>query len=1061
MKGWMKWMANNHVAANLLMLVFIVGGLIRSKNIKEEIFPEIQLDMIRVQVPYPGAGPEEVEEGIILKIEDNLTSVDGIEELNSVAAEGMGTVTAELRSGEDPDVVLQEIKNEVDRIVTFPEEAEKPVITKLLNRVETISIVVYGDLNAHALKEMAEDIREELLVNPEITQVDLSGVRPYEISIEVPEDNLRRYGLTLDQVAQAVRQASLDLPGGTIRTEEGHILLRTKEKRYTAREYENITVIGGPDGSRVKLRDIANVRDTFAETDQFAYFDGQPAVQIKVFRVGDQRPTEIAEIVKNYVKDKRISLPGSVNIRYIYDTSVYFKSRLDLLKKNAFFGLTLVMIILGLFLEIRLALWVMLGVPVSVLGAMLFLPALGVSINMMSLFAFILALGILVDDAIVVGENIYEHRQKGKPFKIAAIDGAIEVGIPVVFSVLTTIAAFAPLLMIPGSMGKFIWMVPAVVITLLAVSLIESLFVLPSHLSKGKKRESSSGILGVIDSVRLKASSRLENFSAGSFRRILDRCVRYRYLTVAVAVALLMITFGIYKGGIIKFTFMPKVDGDRVRVSLVMPPGTPAEETDRIVNHIVDRGLELVPGYDSLYVKGDTTILDGFYSMVGGSLMEGGPLAGSGEAQASNIGNIDMLIVESDYRTITAAKIEEDWRRAVGEIPGVESLTFSSNLVRMGANIDVQLAHRDFEVLDIAAERLKDALDQYPGVSDIEDTYLQGKRELKFTLKPEARTLGVSEMALARQVRAAYYGSEARRLQIGRNEVKVMVRYPEKDRKSLWQLGEMRIRTPNGGEIPLERAAFIEEGTGFSTINRTDRKRVIDVQASVDADIANSQEIMDDLDATVLAQLKRDYPSLTYKFVGEEKERSRSMGGMIEGFLMALIAIYFLLAIPFRSYSQPLLIMMAIPFGIVGAVLGHLIMGYNLSMLSMFGIVALSGVVVNDSLLLIDRINHNRGHGMGVHEALLDAGQRRLRPILLTSFTTFFGLMPMILETSVQARFLIPMAISLGFGIIFSTGILLLLVPALYHILEDVHGLFGFTDKESAVEYGSMGDIGQ
>ena len=756
-----------------------------------------------------------------------------------------------------------------------------------------------------------------------------------------------------------------------------------------------------------------------------------------------------------------MSLPESVNIKYIYDTSVYFKSRLDLLKKNAIFGLTLVMIVLGLFLEIKLALWVMLGVPVSVMGALLFLPAMGVSINMVSLFAFILALGILVDDAIVVGENIYEHRQKGKPFKKAAIDGAIEVGIPVVFSILTTIAAFSPLLNIPGSMGKFIWMIPAVVITLLVVSLIESLFVLPSHLSRGSRREHSSGIVGAIDRVRLKTSGWLESFAAGRFRRAMDKCIKYRYLTVAVAIAMLMITFGIYKGGLIKFTFMPKVDGDRVRVNVTMPPGTPAEETDKVVNFIVDKGLELTAQYDSLYVKGDTTILDGFYSMVGGSLMNTGPTGTSGQSQSSNIGNIDMIIVESDYRTITSAKIEEDWRRAVGDIPGVESLTFSSSLVHMGANIDVQLAHHDFKVLDIASERLKDALDQYPGVSNIEDTYLQGKRELKFTLKPEARTLGVSELDLARQVRAAYYGSEALRLQIGRNEVKVMVRYPEEDRESLWQLGELRIRTPQGGEMPLERAAYIQEGTGFSTINRTDRKRVIDVQASVDSDVANSQEIMDELRTTILAQLKHDYPSLNYKFVGEEKERSRSMSGIIEGFLMALIAIYFLLAIPFRSYSQPLLIMIAIPFGIVGAVFGHLIMGYNLSMLSMFGIVALSGVVVNDSLLLIDRINHNRGHGLELHEALLDAGQRRLRPILLTSFTTFFGLMPMILETSVQAKFLIPMAISLGFGIIFSTGILLLLVPSLYHILEDVRGLFGFRDRESAEDYGSMGDLGQ
>ncbi len=1042
MKAAIRWMARNHVAANLLMFVLIVGGLVKGFSIKQEVFPEIDLDRVQVIVAYPGAGPEEVEEGIIRKIEENLTGVDGIKEITATAAEGVGVVTAEVASGEDVDRVLQDVKSEVDRIITFPEEAEKPVIAKLVSRSEVISVVVYGDVSERVLREQAEAVREDLLAMPGITQVDLGGVRPYEISIEIPEENLRRYGLTLDEVARRVRRASLDLPGGTIKTEGSEILLRTKERRYFGPEYADIAVITNPDGTRVRLGEIARVKDGFQETDVFARFDGGPAAMVKVFRVGDQKPLKISRTVKDYVEGKRSRIPDSVYISVWFDTSEIYQSRINLLLKNACLGLTLVLIILGLFLEIRLAMWVMLGIPISFFGALLLMPTMDVSINMISLFAFILALGILVDDAIVVGENIFEHRQRGKPRIEASVSGTIEVGIPVIYAVLTTVAAFLPLVFVTGVMGKFIRVIPLVVIALLLMSLIECLFVLPAHLSGGRPNNHVRGrFFGSIEKVRLGFARIMEGFITRKYRPFLDLCLRYRYMTVAAGIAILFLTLGVVRGGIIKFTFMPEVEGDLVIASIKMPTGTPAEETGKVAGLVVNKGKEVVGEFDKGR-DGESSIMRNIFSIVGSTLARGGPDGGSTES-ASHISEIAMLLTESKERGVPAADVAARWREAVGTVAGVDSMTFTSSLFEIGSDVDIRVAHDSFDVLAGVSGRIKRALAGYPGVGNIDDSMSRGKRELKINLRPEAQTLGVTEEELGRQIRSAFYGAEALRIQRGRNEVKVMVRYPEKDRRNLWNLESMRIRTPAGGEIPLARAVDVYEGWGYSSINRTDRKRVVNVTASVDTSVANAQEILIDMQKNLFPELLRDYPGLSFDLVGEEKERKESMESMKMGFTMALIGIFALLAVPFRSYSQPLLIMAAIPFGIVGAVIGHMIMGFSLSILSFFGIVALAGVVVNDSLLLIDRVNINRREGAELQTAVLDGAVRRFRPILLTSLTTFFGLSPMILESSVQAQFLIPMAISLGFGILFATGITLILIPSLYMILEDVRGLFG------------------
>ena len=1047
MNNAVKWMAGNHVAANLLMLVFIIGGLVMGFSIKQEVFPEIELDSINISVAYPGAGPEEVEEGIILKLEESMSGISEVKELKSRASEGVGSVTLEIIEGEDVDEVLQDVKAEVDRITTLPEESEKPVVTKMVNRREVISVVIFGDATERALRAYAEDIQDELLAREDITQVDLSGVRPYEISVEVPEEILQSYGITLEGVAARIRRASLDLPAGTVKAEGGEVLIRTKGKRYTGLDYEGIAIIENPDGTEVRLGDIARVRDTFEETDVYARFDGKPAAMVKVFRVGDQKPDGISAIVKQYVEEKKASLPETLSIASWNDSSEIFTGRKRLLLKNAFLGLILVLMILGMFLQIRLALWVMLGLPISFLGAILLMPALDASINMISLFAFILVLGIVVDDAIVVGESIYEHRRRGKPHLQAAVDGVLEVAGPVVFAILSTVAAFMPLLFISGHMGKFMGVIPLVVIPVLAVSLIECLFILPAHLSMGKPVSQEEKEGKFFYRMREGFTRKLEGFINGPYNLVLEFCLKNKAITIATSIAILFMSFGLVGGGIVKFRFMPEVESDIIQVAIEMPVGTIVQETAKVQQHVVQKGMETI---EKLKTEGGgDRILRNVFSLVGGSVVASGPSLS--RASGGNLSSVIMFLVPTSERNVSSTEVGARWRKLVGDLPGVESITFQSSLMHFGSNIDVSLAHKDFKMLNKAAEKLKTIIEQYPGVINIQDSFSQGKRELSLRLKPEARMLGVTESDLAAQVRGAFYGAEAMRLQRGRNEVKVMVRYPADDRKTLQSLESMLIRTPSGNTVPLSVAAEVIEGRGFNVINRTERKRVINVTADVDNAVANAEEINAELKATVLKQLMAEDPGLSLAFEGEDKERQESMQSLMKGFAMAMFMIFVMLAIPFRSYSQPLIIMAAIPFGIVGGILGHLIMGYNLSILSMFGVVALSGVVVNDSLLLIDHINRKRAEGLDLLEAVMVSGKRRFRPILLTSLTTFFGLAPMIIETDMQARFLIPMAITLAFGILFATVITLLFIPTLYMALEKFKQRLGFK-AQSVVE---------
>ncbi len=1037
--GILASMARNRVAANLLMIMLMVGGVLLSSRIKQEVFPEFQLDMVTVTVAYPGASPSEVEQGVLLSVEEAIRGLDDVKSVSSTANEGVGVVRAELELGANGELVQQDIQSAINRITSLPQDAERPVVSLVDNRNQNLSLMVYGDVSEAELRAVANDVRDALLQEPEITLVEIAGVRPLEVSIEVSQDMLRRYGLTLGQIAQAVSAASIELPAGGIRTESGEVLIRTTERRDTVDEFEEIILISNRDGTEIRLGAIANVVDGFRETDEASYYNGVRAADVQVFRVGDESPIEVTDAVLRFMDEYEPQLPAGVQLAALNDASEIYRDRISLLLRNAATGLVLVMLVLGLFLEFKLAAWVTMGIPISFLGALLFMPALDVSLNMISLFAFILVLGIVVDDAIVVGEAIYYRQEQGDEGEEAAIRGVKSVATPVIFSVLTTIVAFSPLLTVPGTSGKIMKVIPIIVILILSLSLFESLLMLPAHLSHGNK-PFEGGLLGALSKAQLAFSRSFDRLVRRVYPYVAWPFVHLRYLMFGCGVALLAVTFSFVIGGKLRFEFLPKVEGDIIRASLTMPYGTPAEDTEAVIQQLVRVADELLQENSAA----DATISEGIYSRVGAASSGGGP-GGSSTSNGSHRGEVVVFMVPIGDRDITAAEFTRRWREELGEMVGVDTLTFNYNTgPSSGSPVDIQLSHQNIEVLERAAADLAETLGTLQGVIDIDDGFSEGKTQLDFVLRPQARALGLTELDLASQLRNAYFGAEAVRQQRGRDELRVYVRLPEHERSSEYGLERMMIRTPMGGEIPLAEAADITRGRSYTTIQRDEGRRVVNVQADVDITQTTGNEVMTAMRGGVLDDLIARYPGLSWSVAGEQEEQADVMKNLGQGMLLALLAMYALMAVAFRSYVQPVLIMMAIPFGFVGAVYGHLALGYNLSLMSMFGLVALAGVVVNDSLVFIDALNEYRREGMTAQQAVLAAGVRRFRPILLTSLTTFFGLAPMLLETSAQARFLIPMAISLAFGVLATTGIALLFIPSAYLILEDILGVFAW-----------------
>ena len=1036
-KGPLAWMAQNKVAANLFMAIAIVAGLIFMRQIKQEVFPQVDLDMITISVPYPGASPEEVEEGILLAIEEQVRGIDGIKTINSTANENSGVVTLELKISADGDKVLNDVKSSVDRITSLPADSERPVISLLISKSQAISLIVYGDLEPVVLRNKAESIRDEILALPGINQVDLAGISSPEISVEVPREQLSRMNMNLDQIASVIRAGSVDLPGGGVKTSTGEILLRTKEKRYSAEGYADIAIKKLPDGTQIKLKNIASIKDTLADSEEEAYYNGSRAVRLEVY--GDDNPVKIAGLVKEFLEEKQKALPKGVFIEVGRDNSELYAGRMNLLLKNGAIGLFLVLILLGLFLRPSHAFWVTIGMVISFCGALAIMPFIGVSVNMISLFAFILTLGIVVDDAIVIGEAIYHRLQRGESAVRAAIEGVREVAVPVTFSILTTVIAFSPMLAVPGIMGKFFKNIPMIVIPILIFSLIEGLFILPAHMNheqkKPKKGEKISWFRKLLN-WQIHFSDSFDHWVQTKFKKMADWVLNHHHVVLGGATGLFILTVSILASGRLQFNFMPKIEGDEVTAVIEFPYGNPVDDSRSAVERFKKTAIMTLKDFP----KGEQSF-KGIYAEVGKQPAGRGPHGGATKT-GGHLAFVRVYLNALGEREFSSKQFAQAWRKKVGEIAGARRQAISFNIgPSAGADIGIELSHTNRKVLEESAQKVADELKNFAGVMDIDNGFQSGKPQMDLRLHPTASVLGLTERDLGRQVRAAFYGSEALRQQRGRDEIRVFVRLPTNQRQSINDIDNLRLRTPVGGEIPFREAAEIHEGRSTISIQREDGRRVLTVTADTDVNRTSSGQVIDELFDNFLPELQSNTPGLYYKIAGAEQERKESMGSLLAGLGFALLVMYALMAIAMKSYFQPIIILMAIPLCLIGAVAGHLLMGFNLSLISIMGLLALAGVAVNDSIVLLDAINQNRAKGFSVRDAIHEGMVRRFRPILLTSLTTFLGLSPMILETSVQARFLIPMAISLGFGILFATVISLFVMPSLYWV---GHGIISF-----------------
>ena len=1085
------WFATNHIAANLLLILIVLAGLSAVLTMPQKSFPDIDVPIISVSIPYLGAAPEEVEQGVCIRVEEELDGVEGVKEIRSVANESLCSVTVELFEDADESRALDDVKNRIDALDTLPEETEQPIINLATSIRPVIDLAITGPDDERTLKVLGQRVRDEIAALPGITQVSLVNTRPYEISIEVSESDLQRFGLTFSQVAEAVRARAIDLPGGAIKTEGGEILLRTKGQVYWGEEYERLVLLSRPDGSLVYLSDVARVVDGFEDTDQSLRFDGQPAAIIRVSRIGSEDILAITGAVMAYLDTSAQALPEGVKLTVWNDNSRLLEDRLATLLDSARQGFLMVLLLLALFLRPVLAFWVSVGVPVAFMGALYLTNYVGLSIDGISLFGFILVLGIMVDDAIVVGESVHSRQREGGTPLIGSIEGTQRITIPVIFGVLTTICTFLPMLQGVGSSGQIGAVIATVVICCLIFSLIESQLILPAHLGNKQTKTAKGEVylllvplmvivllqfswstssfvglaiglmtgvyaldrLGLTDdpakrliAAQSRFSARVEALIDGPFRRIVQRATQARYTTLAMAFAFFLSGVAVFGSGRLPFSFFPPLAADQVIAQLTMPLGTSSEITEQAVRHLERTGEAIRDELNEQYGAAPpvTHILASVGGSQGGGL--GPPGSGGGGASGGHMGEVTLQLTPSQSRTISTKEVAALWRERSGSIAGAVELKFNSSLFSVGNAIDIQLAGNDVDELREVAAGLRAELARYPGVIDITDSFRSGKQELKLKVTPEGEALGLSLGALAQQVRQAFYGEEAQRIQRGRDDVRVMVRYTEAERESLASLDDMRVRTREGSEVPFRTVANASLGQGYSSIKRADRKRVVNVTADVDRTQITADEVVGDLARSYFPVIRAEHPRVSLSLEGEQRQSGEYLVSLVFPFLIALFAIYALLAIPLRSYVKPFIIMSVIPFAFIGAIWGHQIMKMaglvsGLAMMSILGMIAAAGVVVNSSLILVYAINQRRDAGSTMADAVVDAATSRCRPIVLTSMTTFVGLMPLMFNTSVQAQFLVPMAVSLSFGVLFATVITLLVVPSIYLLFEDLFAL--------------------
>lgn len=1058
MKTIVRWAVENAPGMNTLMLVVLISGIASGMMLRREVFPEFNLDMILVSVPYPGASPSEVEEGVCLKIEEAVRSVSGIKKQTTVASEGSGFVILELEADvDDPQRVLNEVRSEVDRIPSFPELAEDPEIKEITFRSPAISVAVIGpettDPDAERkLREVTEGVRNDLLQLSSVSQAELTGVRDYQIDIEISESTLRQYGLTLSDVAAAVRRENVELPGGRLTTEAQQVLLRSKNKRVTGEEIRHIPLVTDSGGVVLTIGDLGHVRDEFADITAISEVSipdedlfKQPGMVITVQRTSKEDLLEIADEVRAYANQKQ--MPAGYRLAVWRDSSVDVRDRLELLTRNGAQGLLLVFLVLALFLHLRLAFWVALGIPVSLLGCCAVLLYTGQTLNMLSMFAFLMALGIVVDDAIVIGENVFAHREQGKGFVRAAIEGTVEVIPSVTASVATTIVAFAPMLYVSGIMGKFIAVMPVAIIAMLVISLVESMIILPCHLSHedGWFFRTMRVVLYPLRPLG-DLMEWLSNHTARLLTWLIDRvytpalriALRAPVTAMSLAAAMLLLSFGLVSAGITPFVVFPKLDSNIIEAKVVFPDGTPSSVTEDATDQIEAALLEV---NRQLGAEGKP-VLKFVHHQVGDLAVGGnGP---NNRKRGSHVGQLIVQLVDVVDRDVNSQAIVEKWRELAPEFPGAESVTFGAPRMGPGGTpIEFKLLAESKYVdeLEQAVEETKAQLKTYPGIFDVADDSTPGKWEYQMSVKPRAQSMGVSLRDIGETVRSSYYGAEVMRLQRGRHEVKLMVRYPESDRRSLAQFNDLQVRAGDGAERPLTELTQVVPQRNVAEINRVDQMRSITVSADVEETEGNAYETVGLMKTDFMPQLLEKYPHVRVRWEGQAEQTQESMQSLAIGFGVALLVMYFLLTIEFRSYAQPAIVMIIIPFGAIGAIAGHLLLGISLSLFSIFGLVALTGVVVNDSIVLIDFINHRIRDGLPLFEAIVDAGRRRFRPVLLTSLTTVAGMTPILLEKSFQAQILIPMATSLSFGLVLATVIVLFLAPTSYYLYGKLAGL--------------------
>ncbi len=1029
-------MASNRVAANLLMISILAFGLVAFGALEREAWPTVPFNTIEVSVVYPGAAPEEVEESIVVKIEEQVEALQDVKAVKSIAAPGLASVRVELKTGADITEAMDEVKSAVARIPSFPGAAERPQFREMDNRTSMIRLIVFGDIPERSLKELAYQIEDDLGSLPNVSHVETTGTRNYEISIEVPLVRLRAFGLTLDDIADAVRRSSLDLSAGRIDTRVAEVRVRTIGQSYDQLDFEEIVVVARNDGTIIHLGDIAEVRDAFQDTDLIVRHQGKPAVFVEVYRAEGEQVMELAGAVHEHIANEIVpSLPHGVGITIRNDDSQTYSERADILRKNGLLGLILVFVALALFLEIRLTLWVVAGLVTSGVGALAVMLALDLAINIISLFAFVLAIGIIVDDAIVVAEHIHYERMRGVPGVAAAIRGTRRIKKALTFAVLTSVAAFTPLLFIPGGIGEVWSALPVIVIGMLLISLVEALLILPSHLShlQGPEWVPANLVDRFFSCVRHYMDRGLNGFVNGPLDRALRLATDHPAIVVAGIVGLFIVSLSLVPAGIVPTTFAPVVEGDLVTATLEMPDGTPAERTYEVAMELERAGRRVLERLDRDRPDDLPSLLSGVIVTVGQRpRVEGGGLDPTPTMNPqSNIASIEFKLLSSQQREMSTIAIMQAWRDEVGILPYVRGIAFSGEVIDLGSPVEAVLSHPDPERLLEIADSVVAGLRSVAGVFDVRSDHTPGVGEIQLALRPEARTLGLTIEDLALQARAAFFGVEALRVQRHREEVRVYARLPGDERDAITDVEGYLIRTRSGGQVPLSQVASMRMGTSPPSIRRQDGQRVVTVTADVDENVISGGEANDILENTILAQLTAAAPELTFSFGGEQQQQLESLDALNRGFMLAMFAIFGLLALSLGSYVKPFPVMAIIPFGLIGVVPGHFVLGVSISAASFMGFFGLSGVTINDSLVMIDFIDQRRREGAAPKTAIIDGAKGRFRPIILTSVTTFLGFTPLILERAIQAQFLVPFAASLGVGIMITTGILMLLVPAL------------------------------